>query len=448
MRHLIVRTAALASAAILLAACGTTEPSTNESRSPLEEAAFLAAQEIVGDQELDGTITILGSLGGDQMDQFMSAFAPFEEVSGVDVRYEGTRDMLSVLETRVQGGNPPDLVTNPSIGQMRQLMASGDLIQLDPILDMATVRRDYDAGLLELGSHDGTLYGIMDTAAVKGLVYYDPAHYTGPVDAAAWADLDQWALGQAAAGQTPWCIGLESGAASGWPATDWIEQFMLTGYGVEVWDQWAASELPWTSPEVRAAFEQFGRIATDAAMVNGGPTTVASTDFIKAALPLWSDPPRCELTLQADWLTATAVAEVPGIAEGTDVDFFLFPPLDPAQPGLVETSGEMLGAFTDTPEVRALLQFLVTAESQALISATGQWLSANKSVPADAYPTQSRQKAAGILASATAVRFDASDLMPQAVNQAFWSASLTYVNDPSKLDEVLETLEQARLDNL
>jgi alpha-glucoside transport system substrate-binding protein len=260
-----------------------------------------------------------------------------------------------VLQTRVQGGNPPDVVSNPSLGQMRQLIKDGKLLALNDVVDVEQVKKDYDSGLVELGSQNGTLYGLMQTSALKGMVYYNPEKYQGPTNAADWNALNTWATQQADAGNTPWCLGVENGAASGWMSTDWIEQFVLTTYGTEVWDSWANGELSWNSPEIRAAFEAFGKIATDTKMVNGGPRAVVSTDFIKGSLPLWADPPRCSLTLQADWLGATVTTQVPGTVEGKSVDFFMFPAVNSANSGTIETSGEMLGAFNDTPQVRALM---------------------------------------------------------------------------------------------
>ena len=228
-------------------------------------------------------MTLLGALGGDQLDQYLAAFKPFEEATGIKVEYEGTRDMLSVLQTRVQGGNPPDVVSNPSLGQMRQLIKDGKLLALNDVVDVEQVKKDYDSGLVELGSQNGTLYGLMQTSALKGMVYYHPEKYQGPTNAADWNALNTWATQQADAGNTPGCLGVENGAASGWMSTDWIEQFVLTTYGTEVWDSWANGELSWNSPEIRAAFEAFGKIATDSKMVNGGPRAVVSTDFIKGS---------------------------------------------------------------------------------------------------------------------------------------------------------------------
>ena len=448
MRRRITRTLA-AIAALSLAACssggGTKTPAGTAENSALVAAAKEVSKKIVGDKPIGGKVTLLGALGGEQLDQFLAAFAPFEEVSGIKVEYEGTRDMLSVLQTRVQGGNPPDLVSNPSLGQMRQLMTEGKMLALDDIVDVAAVKKNYDPGLVELGSNNGKLYGLMKTAALKGLVFHNPKVYQGPTNAATWGELESWTKEQATSGKTPWCVGIESGAASGWLATDWIEQFVLTTYGTEIWDSWVKGELAWTSPEIRSAFEAFGKIVTDSTMVNGGPKAVVSTDFIKGSLPLWADPARCSLTLQADWLGTTVVSQVPGTAEGTTVDFFMIPPVDKANAGLIETGGEMLGAFNDTPQVRAIMAYAATKESQALIASSGSWLSANKAVPLDVYPTEARRKAAGVLAGAKAVRFDASDLMPSAVNQAFWAGALTYITSPEKLDEVLKTIDSVRL---
>jgi ABC-type glycerol-3-phosphate transport system substrate-binding protein len=250
----------------LTAACADTEEDAKYDApdATLTDAATAAAEEIAADYTFDkDSITVLSDLGGDEMDQFLSTYAPFEEATGITVEYEGTRDLLSVLQTRIGGGNPPDVVSNPSIGQMQQLIADGDLVPMDDVLDLPTVQEQYDPGLLDLATGaDGELYGIFTTAAVKGLVYYDPTTYDGPTAPATWDELATWTDAEADAGRTPWCIGLESGAASGWPATDWIEQFLLTTDGPDVYDAWRTGELAWTSPEVREAFQAFLDVTT------------------------------------------------------------------------------------------------------------------------------------------------------------------------------------------
>lgn len=373
------------------------------------------------------------------------AYAPFEEATGIDVQYEGTRDMIAVLQTRVEGGNPPDAVSSPAIGQMQQLAASGDLIALDDILDMGAFEEDFDAGLVELGTVDGSLYGIFGTAAVKGLIYHNTAVYDGPTTPETWDELDAWARTKAEEGVTPWCIGLESGAASGWPATDWIELFLLNQAGIEVYDAWWQGDLPWTSPEIAAAFEAFSEVATDQTMVNGGPTGVVSTSFLTAADPLFSDPPGCLVHNQADWLARVLPTNVEGAVQGETLDVFLFPSIEPEHAGTVEFAGEMLGIFNDSPQAKAFIEYSASPERQAITASTGLWLAPNKRVDPSVYTTPLMQRSAEILVSADTLRFDASDLMPTAVNEAFWRATLDYVSGAAPLEEILSRLEEVRL---
>ncbi|MEV7972584.1 extracellular solute-binding protein [Cellulomonas sp. NPDC089187] len=432
-----------------LAACADAEETGgsgyDDADATLTEAARERAEEIAADYDFTRTsITMLSDLGGDEMDQFLATFAPFEEATGITLEYESTRDLLSVLSTRVQGGNPPDLTSNPSIGQMQSLMASGDLVPLDDMLDMDTIREQYNEGLLDLASdEDGQLYGLFTTAALKGLIYYNPETYDGPTEPATWSELTDWTQERADSGTTPWCIGLESGAASGWPATDWIEQFMLSQHGTEVYDSWMNGELAWTSPEVTEAFEAFIAVTTDQ-MANGGPTGVVSTNFLTAADPMYDDPARCDLHLQADWMARTLPAQVETSVPGQTLDFFQFPAADAANAGTVETAGELLGAFNDDPEVQALVRYAASVERNALLADTGLWISPNTGVSAEAYPTVLSQRAAEIFTGAESVRFDASDYISSDINQQFWAACLTVVKDPSALTNELNTLEQMR----
>ncbi len=420
-----------------------------EADEALQAAAYAVAAQIAGDEEIGGTVSVLGVLGGAEQEQFLSQFEPFERATGITVEYEATTDILALLQTRVDGGNPPDIVSNPSIGQMRTFIDEHELIPLGDVLDADALAEQYDAGLLALGSDDaGDLYGLFNTASVKGLVYYDPRSYEGPTDPETWADLSDYTDELAESGETPWCIGVENGAASGWMATDWIEQFFLTSNSLEDWDAWWKGELPWTSKQVKQAFEDFGAIATDPAQVNGGPTAVVSTDFFGAALPLYADPAHCQVTLQADWLATTVPTQVEGVTYGDGIDYFPFPAVDADNTGRVEIGGELLGAFNDTPQVRAFLQYAATAERHALVAASGLWISPNRSVPTDVYPSESGQRAAEILSAATAVRFDASDLLPGDVLQAYWTAVLNYITDPSTLDAGLAAVEAVRKSHL
>ena len=212
-----------------------------------------------GEGELGGTISILAVYADAEQESFMAMIQPWADEHGVEIQYSSTRDINAQLTTQIAGGNPPDIAGLPGPGPMAQFARDGDLVPLTDVIDMDTYAAQYDSGWIKAGTVDDQLVGIFTKVAVKGLIFYNPAAfeaagYTAPEDFDGLTALvDQIS----ADGTPPWGIGLESGAASGWPGTDWIEDFVVR-QGPDVYDQWVAGELPWTSPEITAAFEAFG----------------------------------------------------------------------------------------------------------------------------------------------------------------------------------------------
>jgi alpha-glucoside transport system substrate-binding protein len=88
------------------------------------------------------------------------------------------------------------------------------------------------------------------------------------------------------------------------------------------------------------------------------------------------------------------------------------------------------------------MKYLVTAPAQDIWVKAGGALSANKN--ATSYPDDISKRSAALLASAKNFVFDASDLMPKAMNDAFWTAMLTVTKDPSSLDSTLANLDKTQ----
>lgn len=439
---------ALMSGAIVLAlaACTTAGPvAPQPTAAPdLVAAARNAAAAAADGTRPGGTLNLLGLLSGDQLTQYLGTLEPFEEATGIDIKYETTGDLFAVLQTRLTAGSPPDVVSNPSAGQMRELARAGKLVAIDAWLPMETVRQQFPAGMLDLASIDGTLYGVFYNTSIQNLVWYNPKSYDGPKPPGSWAELHAWARERAAGDNPPWCIGLESGTASGWPGAAWIEQFLLRQSGPATYDDWWQGRLSWTSPQVKAAFEAFGQVAAGDGMVAGGPTAVLTTSFNQSPEGLYATPPRCALTVQAEWLGNTLAQTVPNVQPLEDIDFFTFPAVAPEHAGLLETSGELIGAFTDTPQTKAFMRYLATPEFGALVATTGQWLSANKTITPERYPSVLARKAAKAYAGATDVRYAAQVAMPLAMQTAFLKAVLDYVKEPAQLDAILARVDAQR----
>jgi len=406
--------------------------------------AMIAGSASAGTAQISGSVSVLAVWGGDERESFLAMVKPFEERTGVRVRYEGTRDLNAVLTTRVQAGNPPDVAILPGPGQMAELARRGRIVALDRVLDMPALREEYAREWIALGSAGDRLYGIFVKTALKGLIWYNPrtfraAGYTVPTT---WSALMALTDRIAETGTAPWCIGLESGAASGWPATDWIEDLLLRSAGPHLYDQWVRHEIPWTHPAVKGAWEMFGRLATNRKYALGGQQGVLSTNFGESPYPIFASPPRCYMHHQATFIQGFIQKQFPRLSPGEDLDFFAMPAVDARYAGAVIAAGDLAVMFRGTPQSRALLQWLANGQALAIWVRRGGALSPNKKVPASVYPDALSGKAGGIIGSARIVRFDGSDLMPEAVSNAFWKGTLDYVNDPGGIDTILGRIER------
>jgi alpha-glucoside transport system substrate-binding protein len=398
-------------------------------------------------QKVGGTVNVLATWGGDEQQNFMDMVKPFEDQSGAKIQYEGTRDLNAVLTTRVSGGNPPDVAGLPGPGPMAQFARQGKLIDLNGVFDQAQMKSWYSDDWMKLAQVDGKQTGIFIKSALKGLVWYSPKAFSqGAFQAPkSWDELMQLSQKMASSGTTPWSIGLESGAASGWPGTDWIENILLRQAGAEVYDQWHQGKAKWSSDQVKKAWQTWGQIVGDTKMVFGGKQAILSTNFGDAANPLFANPPKAFLHLQADFMTSFITKANKNLKPGEDFSVFLMPGTD-ATNVRAEVGGDLFGMFKDTPAARELMKWLVTPDAQQIWVKKGGALSPNKAVPESAYPDPVAKTAAGIATSAKTLRFDGSDLMPDAMNSAFFKACLDFVNNPGNLDSILANLDKVQAD--
>ena len=251
------------------------------------------------------SVTVLGVVVGEQQEKLEAALAPFEADTGIDVVYEGTDAFATLLPVRVASNNAPDIAMFPQPGLLADFARLGDLVPLSQFIDADSLSSAYSQDWLDLGSVDGDPYGVWYRASVKSLVWYSPPAF----EAAGYDIPDSWeeliALSDriVADGGVPWCLGMESGDATGWAGTDWIEDIVLRTAGGETYDRWVTHDLSFDTPEIQAAFEQFGEIALNPDYVVGGTVGVISTPFGDSPNGLFTDPPQCYLHRQANFIT-------------------------------------------------------------------------------------------------------------------------------------------------
>jgi alpha-glucoside transport system substrate-binding protein len=382
---------------------------------------------------LGGTVSVIGTWAGAEQESFLAMVKPFEDATGTKIQYTGTRDINAVINS----GNFPDLAGLPGPGALRDLAKAGSLKPLDDVIDVADYSGNAPAGYADIGRNDGKLYGVFIKSAVKGLIWYNPKNYTAgaPKDYAALTATDKGTA------QALWCIGLESGAASGWPGTDWIEDIVLRQAGPTAYDNWVNGTAKWSSPEIKKAYETFGEAVKNS---YGGATTVNGTNFGEGGYPLFTTPPGCLFHHQASFITDFFAKAPSKPAAGTDFDFFQMPDIDPQFAGGVTGGGDLFGMFKDTPQAKALIAYLATPYAQAIWVGRGGALSADKRVTN--YPDETSKRIGGILAGAKTFRFDASDNMPGKMADEFNKSIVAYVADATKLDSILSNLDQVQTD--
>jgi alpha-glucoside transport system substrate-binding protein len=353
---------------------------------------------------------------------------------------EGSPDFEVLSVTRAEAGDPPEIYNFPQPGLMADLARGGYLFDLNEALGADYLAGQYDAPWLESGQVDGTLYGIWHNADVKSLVWYPKAEFeaAGYAIPETWDDLLALSDQIVADGGVPWCIGIESATATGWPATDWIEDIMLRTTSVENYDKWTTGELKFDSPEVTNAFDKMSEIFFNEDYVLGGTTAILTTNFGDAPLPLFDDPPSCFLHRQASFIPNFFPE---GAVVGEDVDYFYLPPIDSAYGKPVLGSGSLLSMGVDNAATREVMKFLATPESVEVEVKDGLFVAPHKDVPEDWYPTEALKGFAEILANAETFRFDGSDLMPAAVGAgSFWTGITDYLGG-ADLTTVLQTID-------
>lgn len=433
---------------LILSACGgaaatpTAAPDTGGDTGATDETGGDTGGENTDDDE----VLILGAFTGAEETAFNQTIADFEAANpGINVTYVGTNDFDTAIEVRVQAGDAPDIAAFPQPGGAARLARNGSLAPLWPEA-LAKFEENYAPVWQELGSVDGTPYGMFHRVNAKGWIWYnkpafEAAGYAVPTT---WDELMALTEEMKSSGIAPWCEGIAAGDATGWKGTDWIENIMLRSHSVEVYDQWVAGEVKFSSPEVKAAFETLGSIWTDPEAVYGGQTTIALTDVPLAATYMFTDPPNCWLHMQGSFVTGFLQEEVRADLDN-QLGVFIMPSINPDVPPALEIGGDVFVVLKDhdTPDVRAFIEFLGTVESTTSWATAGGALFPHRGQDLSIYPTDLERTMTETIIAAESARFDGSDNMVSETNRAFWKGITDWVTGSRSLDDALADIDAA-----
>jgi len=394
------------------------------------------------------------TFGGSELEGLRASLNEFTAQTGVEVIVESNRQLVPILRTRLAGGSPPDLALIPQPGLLAEFARQGYLIPLvnddgsAGLIDPAAISDNYSQAFIDLGTVDGTIYGILAKANSKSTIWYRPASFEalGVETPSTWEDLMAIQQAYVDGGMTPWSIG----AADSWTLTDWFENIYVRQNGPEMYQQlFVTHEIPWTDPSVMAAFAAFRQVV-DPADTNlaGGVEGTLATDFITAANMVFRPEPDAEMYYEGGFIGGILAANFPDLAPVDDFNAFLFPAFSDEIGAPVVGGGDLLAAFADRPEVAQLVEWMAGQEGNTLWASapTGAVVSPNMNVDLSVYSPIAAIDANQV-ANASAFVFDGSDLMPSAVGEAFGIALQDFIANPDDLDSILADLEDTAAAN-
>jgi len=449
-----IRVAALPIAfALVAAACGGDDDSTTDTTDGGDGNG--------GDVTLVAEVPVLGDFGGaeitvtgperseEEAGSLQEVLGLFGEANNINITYLGDADWEANIDVQVQGGNPPDISIFPQPGKLADFAREGAIVPLPPEVD-AAVKANWPESWVEFGNVDGTQYGVPIKSDLKSLVWYQPARFAenGYEVPETFDEFVALVDQMAADGNRALCVGIESGQATGWTYTDWVEEMVLRQHGAEVYDQWVSNEIPFDDPQIVESMQTVIDLWTpENVFASGG--TIAATSFQDNGQPLVDG--QCFMHRQASFFSAFIPEGTP-FADGSEgaVDVFYFPDIDGSKPVL--GAGTLAAAFNDGEATMAVLQFMSTAEYAMLRQdaqyrlkggggALSGFLSAAKGQNPSIYQPL-EQSFLAILADSAIVRFDASDLMPAAVGAGtFWTEGTSAVNGDITVEEAATRIQ-------
>ncbi len=377
----------------------------------------------------DKTIRIFGAFRGEEAARFDEIIRIFNEKSGYNAVYEGSPEFETQILVQAEAGTPPDIAALPQPGLMHKFADQGYLKVLSPKV-IGMIDANYAPVWKDLGSSDGKAYGLFHRVNAKSFVWYPKKAFEakGYKVPKTWTELVALQDKIVRDGGIPWSIGFESGGATGWVGTDWLEDVMLRTAGPDVYDQWVNHEIPFDHPAVQRALGYLGDIFKNPNYVYGGAPYILTTNFGDSVKPLFDQPTKVFLNRQGNFITGFMPQKIQDNLE-EEVGVFALPSIDKEWGTPILGGGDQFVVFNDKPGVQEFMEFLTTWEACAPWAQVGGALFPHKNQNFADYGNSLERELAKALVEATVFRFDASDLMPAEVGAgSFWTGMVEYVN--------------------
>ncbi|MFE2473593.1 ABC transporter substrate-binding protein [Streptomyces mirabilis] len=412
--------------------------------------AFGAAACGSDDKALSGqTVTVAGVWSGSEQKNFQKVLDAFSAKTGAKTQFVSTGDNVStVVGSKIEGGNAPDVVMVPQVGVLQQFAKKGWLQPLSAAVQQA-MDTNYAPVWKNYGSVDGKLYGLYFKATDKSTIWFRPQALAraGASLPTSYEELLQIGHDVSDSGLAAFSVA----GQDGWTLTDWFENIYLSQAGPEKYDALAAHKLKWTDASVVKALGTLGKLFQDNQLIAGGQKGALHTDFPGSVEKVFGPKPEASMVYEGDFVAGVVKNQI-GKTIGKDANFFPFPAVDGGTAPVV-SGGDAAVVLKDGKNATTgmkLLEYLATPEAAAVWAKAGGFLSPNKKLDLKAYSDIYTSAIALSLIDAGNsdwVRFDMSDQTPAAFGgtkgASEWKLMQDFLRDPSDPQETAAKLEDA-----
>jgi alpha-glucoside transport system substrate-binding protein len=395
----------------------------------------------------DGVVEILATTDPLVFDGLKAKVEEEAEAAGIEVDMQRVDNINQLILTRIQAGDPPDIAVIPQPGVIKQIVDRGEGVELTDDIVPADLIADMTPGTLEAGQIDGTQYGLMISMNVKSLVFYnkqawEEAGYEAPETLDDLAALTEQIKSD---GGTPWCFGIESGTATGWPATDWFEDLIMRYGGADVYNQWVTNEVKFDSDVVRQAADFLETNVLAEGSVPGGRGSIASVAFGDAEDTMWEDDPGCWMFKQGNFVVSADFMPQ-DVVDNVDerIGVFGFPPAEAGGENPVLGGGDLATLLEDNEDSRAIMEILAGVELGTTAAPESSFISPHTEFDTSLYPSELTRQIADVAYQADPFLFDGSDQMPGEVGAgSFWKEMTAWISEQQDLDTTLTNIDDS-----
>ena len=391
------------------------------------------------------TVTIWSSLDQPVQDGLEKTLQADVKADGITIKWQKVENINQLIMTKIQAGDTPDIAFIPQPGVVKDMVNLDAAKPLDGVVDKASLEKSMIPGTLDAGTVDGKLYGLLVSMNVKGLVFYnkpawDKAGYKTPTTIDELNSLTDQIKSD---GNTPWCMGIESDTATGWPATDWLETLVMKYGGADAYNSWVSHQTPFDSDVVKQAGDEFDKLLFTDGNTLGGRSAIASTNFGTAGNPMFENPPKCWMYNQGSFITGFFPKSVTKDLDA-NVGVFGFPAATAGGENPVEGGGDMATMLNDSDNVKTVMKALSQTDIGKDAAPNSSFISPHKDFDMSLYPNDVTRNIADVAYNATSFLFDGSDAMPGEVGAgSFWKEMTAYISGQEDLDTALKNIDES-----